>query len=255
MRAWRPGEPQLYLDFPQIGLRVFRSPSSGLLHPGLDSGLALGNAGPCQSRSKRSQLWRLSRGYRRRPVLAAARRGRSLGPPEWADLRDVCCGARAARSTRPLPLGTGSARAGSTFRDRDGTSLVRRSGGAWCRRGRGRWGCTGPAASDSFGTKCVAGATAPSPTSSRRSTALAPSATIWVARGVCSTWCPKVPTPVWGRDDLHAGEMWNSNSLISWLILRSGLDVESIHTPLNGRAPGWSAGIVIARRQQAEQLV
>ena len=66
---------------------------------------------------------------------------------------------------------------------------------------------------------------------------------------------PEVPTPVWGRDDLHAGEMWNSNSLISWLILRSGLDVESIHAPLNGRAPGWSAGIVIARRQQAEQLV
>ena len=66
---------------------------------------------------------------------------------------------------------------------------------------------------------------------------------------------PEVPTPVWGRDDLHAGEMWNSNSLISWLILRGGLDVESIHTPLGGRAPGWSAGIAIARRQQAEQRV
>ena len=66
---------------------------------------------------------------------------------------------------------------------------------------------------------------------------------------------PEVPTPVWGRDELDAGEMWNSNSLISWLILRSGLDVESIHTPLGGRAPGWSAGIAIARRQQAEQRV
>lgn len=30
---------------------------------------------------------------------------------------------------------------------------------------------------------------------------------------------PEVPTPVWGRDELQAGEMWNSNSLISWLIL------------------------------------
>ena len=39
---------------------------------------------------------------------------------------------------------------------------------------------------------------------------------------------PYVPTPVWGRDELRAGEMWNSNSLISWLIARSGLDVESI---------------------------
>lgn len=63
---------------------------------------------------------------------------------------------------------------------------------------------------------------------------------------------PQVPTPVWGRDELHAGEMWNSNSLISWLIARSGLDVESIHPPHGGRAPGWRAGIVMARRQQAK---
>jgi hypothetical protein len=61
---------------------------------------------------------------------------------------------------------------------------------------------------------------------------------------------PQAPTPVWGRDELHAGEMWNSNSLVSWLIARSGLDVGSIHPPLRGRAPGWRAGIVIARRQQ-----
>ena len=39
---------------------------------------------------------------------------------------------------------------------------------------------------------------------------------------------PYVPTPVWGRDELDAGEMWNSNSIISWLIARSGLDTESI---------------------------
>jgi hypothetical protein len=45
--------------------------------------------------------------------------------------------------------------------------------------------------------------------------------------------------------------MWNSNSVISWLIARSGVDVESIHPPLGGRAPGWRAGIVMARRQQA----
>jgi hypothetical protein len=61
---------------------------------------------------------------------------------------------------------------------------------------------------------------------------------------------PQVPTPVWGRDELGAGEMWNSNSLISWLIARSGLDVESIEPPLRGRAPGWRVGIVIARREQ-----
>ena len=60
---------------------------------------------------------------------------------------------------------------------------------------------------------------------------------------------PQVPTPVWGRDELRAGEMWNSNSLISWLIARAGLDVESIRLPRGGRAPGWQAGIVLARRE------
>lgn len=60
---------------------------------------------------------------------------------------------------------------------------------------------------------------------------------------------PLVPTPVWGRDELRAGEMWNSNSLVSWLIARSGLEVDSIQPPAGGRAPGWQAGIVVARRQ------
>lgn len=60
---------------------------------------------------------------------------------------------------------------------------------------------------------------------------------------------PQVPTPVWGRDELGAGEMWNSNSTVSWLLARSGLDVDSIRLPRRGRAPGWNAGIAIARRQ------
>jgi hypothetical protein len=60
---------------------------------------------------------------------------------------------------------------------------------------------------------------------------------------------PQVPTPVWGRDELAAGEMWNSNSLTSWLIVRSGLDVDSIHIPAGGRAPGWRAGIAIGRSE------
>ena len=64
---------------------------------------------------------------------------------------------------------------------------------------------------------------------------------------------PQVPTPVWGRDELGAGEMWNSNSLISWLIARTGLNVESIRPPAGGRAPGWRAGIVMARRHLAEE--
>jgi hypothetical protein len=57
-----------------------------------------------------------------------------------------------------------------------------------------------------------------------------------------------VPTPVWGRDELGAGEMWNSNSTIAWLIARAGLDAESVLPPPGGRAPGWRAGVVTARR-------
>ena len=60
---------------------------------------------------------------------------------------------------------------------------------------------------------------------------------------------PQIPPLVWGRDELHTGEMWNSNSLISWLVVRSGLDVDAVRMPANGRAPGWDAGIVVARRQ------
>jgi len=63
---------------------------------------------------------------------------------------------------------------------------------------------------------------------------------------------PEVPTPVWGRDELRAGEMWNSNSLISWLVVRSGLSTASIRPPAGGRAPGWDSGIAVAcRREQA----
>jgi len=65
---------------------------------------------------------------------------------------------------------------------------------------------------------------------------------------------PEVPTPVWGRDELGAGEMWNSNSLISWLIARSGLDVEAVHPPADGRAPGWDAGLVVARRRPSRAV-
>jgi hypothetical protein len=57
-----------------------------------------------------------------------------------------------------------------------------------------------------------------------------------------------VPTPVWGRDELGTGEMWNSNSVISWVLARSGLDAEAIRPPAGGRAPGWDAGLTVARR-------
>ena len=60
---------------------------------------------------------------------------------------------------------------------------------------------------------------------------------------------PAFPTATWGRDELHAGEMWNSNSLTSWLLARSGHDTDTLDPPANGRAPGWDAGLVVAARE------
>ncbi len=57
-----------------------------------------------------------------------------------------------------------------------------------------------------------------------------------------------VPTPTWGRDELKTGEMWNSNSLTSWLLVSAGVEIEQAAPPSGGRAPGWDAGIVVARR-------
>ncbi len=59
---------------------------------------------------------------------------------------------------------------------------------------------------------------------------------------------PLVPTLVWGRDEVHAGEMWNSNSIIAWLIASAGLDGAQARLPARGRAPGWQAGVVVASR-------
>jgi hypothetical protein len=60
---------------------------------------------------------------------------------------------------------------------------------------------------------------------------------------------PSVPTPAWGRDELRTGEMWNSNSLISWLLARAGIDTDGLEPPVGGRARGWNAGLVVAGRQ------
>ena len=59
---------------------------------------------------------------------------------------------------------------------------------------------------------------------------------------------PHIPTPVWGRDELGAGEMWNSNSVVAWALSRGGLDITSVQPPAGGRAPGWDAGRVVAAR-------
>jgi hypothetical protein len=57
-----------------------------------------------------------------------------------------------------------------------------------------------------------------------------------------------VPAPVWGRDELDAGDMWNSNSVVSWTLTRAGLLAEAGAPPPGGRAPGWDAGVRVAER-------
>lgn len=59
---------------------------------------------------------------------------------------------------------------------------------------------------------------------------------------------PHFPCRTWGRDELKVGDMWNSNSLVSWLLASSGHDITNLRPPRGGRAPGWSAGIVEATR-------
>lgn len=59
---------------------------------------------------------------------------------------------------------------------------------------------------------------------------------------------PHFPTATWGRDEFGTGDMWNSNSLVSWLLALSGHDMGSIAPPEGGRAPGWSAGRIVAGR-------
>ena len=59
------------------------------------------------------------------------------------------------------------------------------------------------------------------------------------------------PACTWGRDEQGTGDMWNSNSLTSWLLTRSGHGVDDLAPPGHGRAPGWSAGLVVAARPAA----
>jgi len=64
----------------------------------------------------------------------------------------------------------------------------------------------------------------------------------------------RVPTHVWGRKDGGVGEMWNSNSVISWLLTAAGIPAADIHPPQGGRAPGWGAGALAAERTSVPDL-
>jgi hypothetical protein len=71
-----------------------------------------------------------------------------------------------------------------------------------------------------------------------------------LARTSCRSFASRrVPSSCVMRSS-HTGEMWNSNSVISWLTARSGLGVEAVRPPAGGRTPGWRAGLVIAHREE-----
>lgn len=54
---------------------------------------------------------------------------------------------------------------------------------------------------------------------------------------------PAVPRLTWGRDAFGIGDMWNSNSLVSWLLHTSGVDATRLDPPAGHTAPGWRSGI------------
>ena len=57
----------------------------------------------------------------------------------------------------------------------------------------------------------------------------------------------QVPVFTWGRSVGTTGDMWNSNSLVAWLVVSAGLDPSSLQPPDGGAAPGWRAGLAVAR--------
>lgn len=58
---------------------------------------------------------------------------------------------------------------------------------------------------------------------------------------------PRVPALTWGRAPGGLSrDMWNSNSVASWLLVSGGLDPALAGPPPGTRAPGWDAGIAVA---------
>jgi hypothetical protein len=59
-----------------------------------------------------------------------------------------------------------------------------------------------------------------------------------------------VPAYTWGRRVKGTAEMWTSDSVVSWLLVKAGLEPMDARAPADGRAPGWDAGLAVARRAE-----
>lgn len=54
-----------------------------------------------------------------------------------------------------------------------------------------------------------------------------------------------VPPLTWGRNVEPADDMWNSNSVVSWLLVTAGIPTSTVVPPAGGSAPGWQAGLAL----------
>ena len=61
----------------------------------------------------------------------------------------------------------------------------------------------------------------------------------------------RVPTAVWGRDELRTGDMWNSNSVVAWLLASVDLLESAGPPPGGGRAPGWMSCLRVLAASRA----
>jgi hypothetical protein len=60
-----------------------------------------------------------------------------------------------------------------------------------------------------------------------------------------------VPPLTWGRDERGFDDMWNSNSVVAFVLTMAGLTANELQPPRKGRAPGWRAGLLAARQAKA----
>lgn len=64
-----------------------------------------------------------------------------------------------------------------------------------------------------------------------------------------------IPKHIWGLRARGTSEMWTSDSAIAWMLERAGIDTAAIPFPSASRAPGWIAGVEVARWNAYERDV
>jgi hypothetical protein len=212
--------------------------------------LRYSRCGDRRLRLARSRWGKLTEG-RGRSVLVAARCRWALRQAQRACLRGAGGAAGAASGMRPLPLRAPGRSSGGKVCDRAGAGPRLERQAARRRRRRRRWQSPGGPTSDfRYEIRLWRGGHIPDVAEAVDSPRRLTDDEVRARRVL--DLVAEVPTPVWGRDERAAGEMWNSNSVIAWVIARSGIDTESVKPPLGGRAPGWQAGLVVAGRQDEE---